>query len=58
VLNVAVVVGGEIFQERLTVFPFTHGELVEDLRAVGLTAIEDGWSAGADRYLVTARRAV
>jgi 2-polyprenyl-3-methyl-5-hydroxy-6-metoxy-1,4-benzoquinol methylase len=56
-MDVAVVVGDEIFRERLTVFPFTHRELVEDLRAVGLTAIEDGWSAGAERYLVTARRA-
>jgi SAM-dependent methyltransferase len=48
--------GVEVHQERLTLWPFAHGELDEDLRAAGLDVVSDGWAPDADRYLVTARR--
>ena len=40
--------------ERLTVWPFTHETLAEDLRAAGLTPALSTYAADAGRYLVTA----
>lgn len=44
--------------ERLRLWPFRHQQLVEDLVAVGLEVVSDGWAVDAGRYLVTARRVV
>jgi SAM-dependent methyltransferase len=42
--------------ERLECWPFTHEQLDADLRAAGLTPQWSTYRAGAERYLVTARR--
>jgi len=40
--------------ERLTLWPFTHQTLEQDLQAAGLTRATSSYTPGADRYLVTA----
>ena len=55
-MDVAVILGDSVHQERLEVWPFTHEELLADLRAAALEVLQDGWRPDADRYLVTARR--
>jgi SAM-dependent methyltransferase len=40
--------------ERLTLWPFTHQTLEQDLQAVGLTPATSSYAPAADRYLVTA----
>ena len=47
--------GGAIHAERLAYWPFTHGELDEDLRAAGFEPEASTWSPEADRYAVTSR---
>jgi SAM-dependent methyltransferase len=42
--------------ESLTFWPFTHDELLDDLRAAGLAVEASTYAPGADRYLVTTRR--
>lgn len=42
--------------ELLAVWPFTHGDLLGDLRAAGLEPATDTYAPDAERYLVTARR--
>lgn len=42
--------------ERLTFWPFTHGQLLDELRAAGLEAVADSYAADVDRYGVIARR--
>jgi SAM-dependent methyltransferase len=49
-----VVVG--VTAEHLTFWPFTHEQLIAELRAAGLTPVSSSYSADADRYGVTARR--
>ena len=46
---------GSTYRERLPYWPFTHGELEEDLRASGFEPEASTWSPEADRYLVTSR---
>jgi SAM-dependent methyltransferase len=41
--------------ERLTFWPFTHEQLLEDLQAAGLEPIADTFSPDVDRYLMLAR---
>jgi SAM-dependent methyltransferase len=43
--------------ERLSFWPFRHGDLREDLRPAGLHPESTTYADDADRYLVTARRA-
>lgn len=42
--------------ERLTFWPFTHGRLLDELRAAGLEPVADSYAADLDRYGVVARR--
>jgi SAM-dependent methyltransferase len=42
--------------ERLTVWPFRHGELAADLAAAGLVAATSTYEETAGRYLMTARK--
>jgi SAM-dependent methyltransferase len=49
--------GVETHGERLPFWPFTKGDLNEDLRAVGLAPASSTYAADSERYLVTARRA-
>jgi hypothetical protein len=50
-----VIVGDQTIAERLEFFPFTHDELLADLREVGLEPVESTFAADVDRYLVSAR---
>jgi SAM-dependent methyltransferase len=43
-------------RERLTVWPFTHPALAEDLRSAGLEPYSSTYAPDVDRYLVLARR--
>lgn len=45
-----------VTSERLTFWPFTHEQLLADLRACGLEPTADSWAPDADRYGVAARR--
>jgi len=47
---------GTTYAERLTYWPFTHGELQDDLLAAGFTPAASTFDPEAARYLVTARR--
>ncbi len=42
--------------ERLTLWPYRHAELIDDLQAVGLDAELSTYDAAVGRYLMTARR--
>ncbi len=42
--------------ERLTLWPYRHTKLVDDLEAVGLDAELSTYDPAAERYLLTARR--
>ncbi|HEX2103964.1 MAG TPA: class I SAM-dependent methyltransferase [Solirubrobacteraceae bacterium] len=60
-LDVAVALLGDgdrvtTHRERLVFWPFRHQTLDEELRAVGLEPVMSTYEAGADRYLVSARR--
>jgi SAM-dependent methyltransferase len=44
--------------ERLTVWPFRHEALADDIRAAGLAVEASTYAVDAGRYLVTARRPV
>jgi SAM-dependent methyltransferase len=60
-LDVAVAFPGadgqvETVAESLAFWPFTHEELAEDLRAVGLAIEASTYAPGVERYLVTTRR--
>jgi|SRR5581483_11236532 len=62
-LDVAVAVlaeGGKVTTaaERLSFWPFTHGELDDDLRRTGLTPESSTYRDDVERYLVTARRTI
>jgi SAM-dependent methyltransferase len=46
---------GAVHRERLPYWPFTYGELDEDLRAAGFEPASSTWAADVDRYLVTSR---
>jgi hypothetical protein len=46
---------GAVHWERLPYWPFTYGELDEDLRAAGFEPASSTWAADVDRYLVTSR---
>jgi SAM-dependent methyltransferase len=60
-LDVAVALLGDdgrvaTHRERLAFWPFRHETLDDDLRAAGLVPHRSTYAAGADRYLVSARR--
>jgi 2-polyprenyl-3-methyl-5-hydroxy-6-metoxy-1,4-benzoquinol methylase len=57
VADVTVAVEGETVAERLTFWPFAHGTLLAELRAVGIEPVESTYAPDAERYLVTGRRA-
>ena len=46
---------GSTYGEELSYWPFTHGELDEDLRATGFAPESSTWAPDADRFLVSAR---
>jgi SAM-dependent methyltransferase len=46
---------GSIYEEQLSYWPFTHGELDEDLRAAGFEPESSTWAPDAGRYVVTSR---
>jgi len=46
---------GAVHWERLPYWPFTYGELEEDLRVAGFEPAASTWEPDADRYLVSAR---
>jgi SAM-dependent methyltransferase len=46
---------GSAYGEELSYWPFTHGELEEDLRATGFEPEASTWAADAERYAVTSR---
>jgi hypothetical protein len=46
---------GSTYGEELSYWPFTHGELGEDLRAAGFEPEASTWTADAERYAVTSR---
>ena len=46
---------GSTYGEELSYWPFTHGELDEDLRATGFEPEASMWTADAERYAVTSR---
>jgi hypothetical protein len=50
--HVTVTVGG--VRERLTYWPFTHAELLADLRAADLGVRSDTYATDQDRYVVAA----
>jgi SAM-dependent methyltransferase len=49
---------GSIYEEQLSYWPFTHGELDEDLRAAGFEPESSTWAPDAGRYVVTSRAKV
>jgi hypothetical protein len=42
--------------ERLTFWPFRHGQLDDDVRSAGLVPLSSTYSPDSDRYMVTAAR--
>ena len=48
---------GAVHWERLPYWPFTRGELADDLSATGFEPVASTWAPDVDRYLVTARAA-
>jgi hypothetical protein len=46
---------GSTYGEELSYWPFTHGELDEDLRATGFAPEASTWTPEAERYAVTSR---
>jgi SAM-dependent methyltransferase len=46
---------GSTYGEELCYWPFTHGELDEDLRAAGFEPEASTWTPEAERYAVTSR---
>jgi SAM-dependent methyltransferase len=54
-LQIVVTLDGLTYGEALSYWPFTHGELDEDLRAAGFEPEASTWTADAERYAVTSR---
>jgi hypothetical protein len=46
----------ESVSESIAFWPFTHGELLDDLRAAGLEVAASTYAPDAERYVVTTRR--